>query len=69
LERSRTKATPDRLAVAAQRRGMPLDFIPPARQSPRSAGEFDQLVDRLLFKREEGCATGSAGRERGWVRQ
>jgi hypothetical protein len=47
LERSRTKATPGRLAVAAQRRGMPLDFIPPAPITPL-AGEFDQLVDRLL---------------------
>jgi hypothetical protein len=34
-----------RLAVAAQRRGMPLDFIPPAPITPL-AGEFDQLVDR-----------------------
>jgi hypothetical protein len=47
LERSRTKAPPGRLAVAAQRRGMPLDFIPPAPITPL-AGEFDQLVDRLL---------------------
>jgi hypothetical protein len=47
LEWSRTKATPGRLAVAAQRRGMPLDFIPPAPITPL-AGEFDQLVDRLL---------------------
>ena len=47
LEWSRTEATPGRLAVAAQRRGMPLDFIPPAPITPL-AGEFDQLVDRLL---------------------
>ena len=64
MERSRTKATPDRLAVAAQRRGMPLDFIPPARQSPRSAGEFDQLVDRLLFKRG-GLCDGKCGEGKG----
>jgi hypothetical protein len=49
LEGSRTKATPGRLAVAAQRRGMPLDFIPPAPITPL-AGEFDQLVDRSWYR-------------------